>query len=100
MQVARKADNLLLTFRGCIVTVIPRLFIPTKTSSAVIYNLFVECGIMFPRRGTGGAATYNVYHWRIIDNMLKLQNILWKVSQSFVGLVTSNCEIIEFYFGA
>ena len=90
MQVARKADNLLLTFRGCIVTVIPRLFIPTKTSSAVIYNLFVECGIMFRRRGTGGAATYNVYHWRIIDNMLKLQNILWKVSQSFVGLVTSN----------
>ena len=67
MQVARKADNLLLTFRGCIVTVIPRLFIPTKTSSAVIYNLFVECGIMFPRRGTEEQQTYNVYHWRIID---------------------------------
>ena len=57
MQVAaRKADNLLLTFTGCIVIVIPRLSIPTKTSSAVIYNLFVECGIMFTRHGTGGAA--------------------------------------------
>ena len=55
VQVARRADHLLLTFRGCIVTVIPRLFIPTKTSSAVIYNLFVECGIMFRRRGTGAA---------------------------------------------
>ena len=53
---ARKADNLLLTFTGCIVIVIPRLSIPTKTSSAVIYNLFVECGIMFTRHGTGGAA--------------------------------------------
>ena len=53
---ARKADNLLLTFTGCIVIVIPRLSIPTKTSSAVIYNLFIECGIMFTRHGTGGAA--------------------------------------------
>ena len=52
---ARKADNLLLTFTGCIVIVIPRLSIPTKTSSAVIYNLFVECGIMFTRHGTGAA---------------------------------------------
>ena len=52
---ARKADNLLLTFTGCIVIVIPRLSISTKTLSAVIYNLFVECGIMFTRHGTGAA---------------------------------------------
>ena len=92
MQVARKADHLLLTFRGCIVTVIPRLFIPTKTSSAVIYNLFGRMWNNVQETRDRGAATYNVYHWRIIDNMLKLQNILWKVSQSFVGgLVTSNC---------